>query len=61
MFGPSQPQRDLHAAEQQSRGRHARLQGDAARSAELGVQRRGLLGSIRQGLRRLTRRKAVEQ
>jgi hypothetical protein len=61
MYGPSLPQRDLHQAEQQSRGRFARRQEDAARDAALGTERPRRRGRIRQALRRVTGRKAVEQ
>ena len=58
MYGPP-PQGDLHAAEQLSRQRQARLDSAAARDAQLGIQRPRVRERMRHWYRWLTRRKSV--
>jgi hypothetical protein len=61
MYGGPPPQHDLRGAEQQSREKYARSESNAARRAELGIQRPKLRETIRHWYRWITRRKPAER
>jgi hypothetical protein len=54
------PQHDMRQAEQASRERYARAERNAARNAELGIQKPRMRESIRHWFRWLTRRKPAD-
>jgi hypothetical protein len=60
LFQPPMPQHDMRQAEQASRERYARAERNAARNAELGIQKPRMRESIRHWFRWLTRRKPAD-
>jgi hypothetical protein len=60
LFEPPTPQHDLRGAKDESRRLYDKLEKDAARRSELGIQRPKLRDSVRRCYRWLTRRKPAE-
>jgi hypothetical protein len=61
MYMPPNPSQDIRGAEQRNRELRSRRQDEAARRAQLGIQRPRLRESIRRLYRRLTGSKPAEQ